>query len=137
MRRLVAAGIGVLATLGTIGIAAPAQATEAASKDFDLVYGNSFYSGSVTFSNRSVTATGEISTAVGSGCRFGQVIAYVGTKDYPGPRSRSVCNGEALFFPLSATADVPGGPDSVVIGLYAVDSRGTVTPLRTTSHIAR
>ncbi|MEU0094671.1 hypothetical protein [Kribbella sp. NPDC006257] len=137
MRRLVAAGIGVVATLGTIGIAAPAQAATTAAKPFELIYGNSFYTGTVNFSNRSVTATGEVKSTVGGGCRFGEVTAFVGDKGYPVGRTRSVCDGDAVVMPITSTADVPGGPTSVVLTLCAVDSHGSVTPLRSTSRIAR
>jgi hypothetical protein len=140
MRRLVAAGVGLVATLGTIGVAAPsAQAAETAAKPFTpLIYGNSSYKGTVTFSNRSVTAVGTVATSSGSGCRFGAITPYVGNTAYKAVRTPIVCDGVSGTGPISASADVVGGPTSVVVGLYAYDpATGKVTPLKTTSKIPR
>ncbi len=140
MRRLVAAGIGLLATLGMVGVAAPsAQAAETAAKTFTpLEYGASYFSGSVTFSNRSVTATGLLHSVSGSGCRFASVTPYVGTTAYPTRYSDAHCNGYSDTVTFGASADVPGGPTSVVVGLWVANGDLSGQKLvRTTKHLTR
>jgi hypothetical protein len=140
MRRLVAAGIGVVATLGTIGVAAPAQAATTAAKPFPtLKYGASYYSGTVTFSNRSVTATGLLHSVSGSGCRYASVDAYVGnTLKETSILVYGNCDGVSITRSVGATADVVGGPTSVVVGLWEASSDGALrTLVRTSGHIPR
>ena len=140
MRRLAAAAVGLVATLGTIGVAAPsAQAAETAGKTFTpLTYGASYFSGSVTFSNRSVTATGLLHSVAGSGCRFASVTPYVGSTAYPAKYSDIHCNGYSDTVTFGATADVPGGPTSVVVGLWTYnEATGVGTLVKTTKPIAR
>jgi hypothetical protein len=139
MRRLVAAGVGLVATLGTIGVAAPAQAATTAAKPFELTYGASYYTGTVTFSNRTVTATGTLHSVAGSGCRWVSLTPYAGTT-----RGTEVilgegrCNGQSGPETVHATMDVPGGPTKVVVGLYtSVSDTPPLTLVRTTSPIAR
>ncbi|WP_145809075.1 hypothetical protein [Kribbella amoyensis] len=129
-----------MATLGTIGVAAPsAQAAETAAIPFrSLTYGASYYSGSVSFSNRSVSATGILHSVSGSGCRFASVTPYVGSTEYPTYRSVIYCNGASGTVTVGAPADVPGGPSSVVVGLWTYDpATDTATLVRTTKPIAR
>jgi hypothetical protein len=137
MRRVVTVGIGVVATVGTIGIAAPVQAATAAGKGFDLNYGATYYRGSVAFSNRSVTADGLVSTSPGSGCLYGAVIPYKGTREYAGAKTPTVCNGASTEGWITASIDLPGGPTSVVVGIYAVEPDGSHRAVRTTKHILR
>ncbi|MFC0626474.1 hypothetical protein [Kribbella deserti] len=139
MRRLVATGACLVATLGTIGVAAPAHAAETSTKPFSLTYGASYYTGNVTFSSRSVTATGLLHSVAGSGCRWVSVVPYAGTTKYEGgflyaPR----CNGDSGTATIGATIDLPGGPSSVVVELWTSDSDGgNLKVVRTTSKIAR
>ncbi|TDO27647.1 hypothetical protein EV643_1553 [Kribbella sp. VKM Ac-2527] len=139
MRRIVATGVGLVATFGTIGVAAPAQAAETAAKPFNLTYGASYYTGSVTFSSRSVTATGLLHSVAGSGCRWVSVVPYAGTTAYPGTfLNVGQCNGASDTATVGATIDLPGGPTSVVVGLWTSNDDGSnLTLVRTTSKIAR
>jgi hypothetical protein len=139
VRRLVATGVGLVATLGTIGVAAPAQAAETAAKPFNLTYGASYYTGSVTFSNRSVTATGLLHSVSGSGCRWVSVTPYAGDTQYTTIiNNEGLCNGATDTETVSATIDLPGGPTSVVVGLWTSNNDGSNLQLvRTTSKIAR
>jgi len=140
MRRLVAAGVGAVATLGTIGVAAPAQAATTGAKDFELIYGASYYTGSVSFSNRTVTATGLLHSVAGSGCRWVSVKAWVGATEFPavvGPVGK--CYGEADDVSWGITVDVPGGPTKVVVGLWTSSDRtkNDLTLVRTSKPILR
>lgn len=124
MRRLVAAGTGLLATLGTIGVVAPsAQAAPTAGHSFELLYGASYWKGDVTFSNRSATASGVIRSAPGGGCRFAEAVAYSGETEYQVKISKIVCNGETANISLTVSADVPGGVTKLRVGLWTALSK--------------
>lgn len=127
MKRLFATGVGALAILGMVGAAAvPAQATETTVKPFELTYGASYWRGTVTFSNRSGTATGLLHSVAGSGCRFGTAAAYIGNTKYEENSTPDApCNGQTFTETATATADVPGGPDRIVVGLWVGDSDGS------------
>lgn len=142
MRRLVAAGVGLVAALGTIGVTAPsAQAAQTAAIPFTtLTYGASYYAGSVSFSNRTVTASGTLHSVAGSGCRWISVTPYVGDTRYTeviSPIGR--CNGQSGPESVSATVDLPGGPTKVVVGLYTSSdsSWSDLKLVRTSSRISR
>ncbi|WP_328333361.1 hypothetical protein OHA70_16370 [Kribbella sp. NBC_00382] len=137
MRRVVTAGIGLVAALGTIGITAPAQAATTAGKDFYTDYGATWYKGSVSFSNQTVSAYGRISTSPGSGCRYGAIIPFVGTREYAGAKTPTVCDGAYTEGSITSVDSVRGGYTSVVVAIFAVYPDGTAEAVRTTKHILR
>jgi hypothetical protein len=67
------------------------------------------------------------------------VVPYAGTTAYPGTfLNAGQCDGASGTATVGATIDLPGGPSSVVVGLWTSNSDGSnLTLVRTTSHIAR
>jgi hypothetical protein len=138
MRRTVAGVTTLLATAGLAGIVAPpAQAAQTAGTPFELVYGASYWTGTVTFSNRSGTGSGFIHSVPGSGCVFASVTAYSGTKAYDTQYGQYYCNGGSGTIALSATAKVPGGTTSLTVGLWATASDGSNPRFVKSNNISR
>lgn len=117
MRKVGAAVTAVAAVAGGMVFAAtPATATATASASFSLDVGASYYKGTASWSNRTVTIDGSFKA---TGCRRVYAEAYAG--DTPlGLQSTSTWCDRSGPQDFSLNADVVGGSDNVYI--YMTDA---------------
>ncbi|WP_125797503.1 hypothetical protein [Amycolatopsis sp. WAC 01376] len=96
---------------GMVFAAAPASATVAAypTSDFSIEVGASYYKGTVTWYNRSVSVNGAFKA---SGCRRVYAEAIAGTRWLDWQSSSTWCD-ESGPAPLHLNADVDGGATKV------------------------
>ncbi|UWE10226.1 hypothetical protein [Actinacidiphila bryophytorum] len=124
-----AAGAGLLLAGAPAAPAAAAAPATAAAYPFEL-FGvtdysapaneNSYYSGRVTWYNRSVTVDG---TFHAYGCRRVYATAWAGITPLDTRSSSTHCNNDSEQI-INLVADVPGGSDHVYISL--TDANGKV-----------
>ncbi len=118
-KRIGVVGAVVASAAGMVFAAAPASAAVAANptSSFSIVYGASYYKGTVTFYNRSAQVTGAFKA---TGCRRVYAQAWSGATWKDWASSSTWCD-RADQQPLSLTADVAGGATEVDVWMTSSD----------------
>ena len=107
----------VASVAGMVFAAAPAAAAYPTST-FEVPYGASFYNGTATWYNRSVSVTG---TFRATGCRRIYARAFAGSNSLAFVSSSTWC-GKTAPATLSLITNVPGGADNLWV--YMTDETG-------------
>jgi hypothetical protein len=110
-RKVGVVGAVAASVAGLVLAAAPASAAVAAypTSSFSIIYGASYYKGTVTWMNRSVSVTGAFKA---TGCRRVYAEAYAGSTWEDWQSSSTWCD-RAGTATLPLSADVAGGASKV------------------------
>jgi hypothetical protein len=109
-------------TFVVVGPAAAGATTAANPGHFSIPYGQTYTTGTVTFSNRNVLVAGEQKAVSSSGCRYTYAEAYDASGNILGSnRSQITCGGSETYS-FGVPANVVGGASFVEVWLmYWVD----------------
>ncbi|SHM90699.1 hypothetical protein [Actinacidiphila paucisporea] len=112
------AGAGAALALGSTVMVFAAPSATAASANVSLPYGASYYTGTATWSNRSVAIDGSFKA---TGCRRVYARAFAGSTSLDFRSTSTWCDtsGPADF---TLVADVVGGSDNIWV--YMTDENG-------------
>ena len=114
-----AAAIGAAAGLVLDGRAGRHGRTGFGHEARDRLVGASSFSGTVNFSNRTVTLQGRLHAV---GCRYVGGVAYAGTAGLDSDTTPWICNTDTTVT-LSMLANQPGGADNADVILKATDGQ--------------
>lgn len=110
-----AASAGLVLTGAPVATAAPASVT----KPVTVWYGASSFSGTVNFSDRTVTIQGRLHAV---GCRYVGGVAYAGSNGLGSNASPWICDTDATVT-VPVPANQPGGADNADVILKASDGQ--------------
>ena len=119
-RRRAAAAIGAAAGLVLTGAPVATAAPASVTKPVTVWYGASSFSGTVNFSNRTVTVQGRLHAV---GCRYVGLSPTQGSAGLGSTTSPWICNTDTTVT-LSVLANQPGGADNADVILKATDGQG-------------
>jgi hypothetical protein len=129
--RSVSAGVAFAAGVACLaGVASSSQAAVTAypTADFDVRYGNTYATGTVTFFNRAVAATVSYKSVDPNDCRWVRVEALNSSGHQIDAGSYGitppVCGGSMTWTIPDVPADVPGGAASVRVVLWSLSKTG-------------
>ncbi|MFJ8664079.1 hypothetical protein [Streptomyces sp. NPDC093795] len=128
MRHPLAAALGTVALTASMLVSAPlasASTSDYPVKSFEVVVGNTYTKGTITWYNRAVRVAGEHKAVASCRGTTAYTLDSAGRQLSMGMSPFAVCNGDSQKFSFDVPADVAGGAPVVRVCL---DNGATPSP---------